>query len=182
MLQVLLCCRCLDFAPHPRIVDDPCSNVSAIGTVTVCVILILIVETSEGCCTGSKRRWRLVQGGRGGSTKKLFAFLWKIWKLLRRRKRKSETSARYISYKQQKWGWTVKLSGRSDFVLQPLKAFCEPTHDLRLECNATDMKQQANGRLSSSRQLLIIDSSTYWFLKIFSNMFQENYLLNLSIC
>ena len=83
-LQVLLCCRCLGFAPHPRIVDDPCSNVSAIGTVTVCVILILIVETSEGCCTGSKRRWRLVQGGRGGSTKKLFAFLWKIWKLLRR--------------------------------------------------------------------------------------------------
>ena len=37
-LQVLLCCRCLGFAPHPRIVDDPWSNVSAIGTSIVTLL------------------------------------------------------------------------------------------------------------------------------------------------
>ena len=39
--------------------------------------VIEIVETSEGCCTGSKRRWRLVQK-KEGSIMKLFPSLWNM--------------------------------------------------------------------------------------------------------
>ena len=97
-LQVLLCFRCLGFEPHPRIVGGPWSNVCTIVTLIVVVmdrdrVLIVIEETSEGCCTGSKMRWRLVQEGKGGSTKKLSAFLWKFWKLLRWRKLNIDSNA-----------------------------------------------------------------------------------------